>query len=130
MKPLIYDLKKKTNGKLEPQVKTIKGLKPESFVLERTLLRILQNQSIEKICRELNCTKGAIENHVVKLVEYGKLNVHRFINIQRYDTIMEVYNQYGTSPLKELINLLPDGYTYFEMNLVKADLERIKHPIN
>ncbi|MBO4674236.1 MAG: helix-turn-helix domain-containing protein [Bacteroidaceae bacterium] len=84
-----------------------------------------EGKSIPEIAKERSLTRGTIENHLAYYVERGDLKVGEVVSTQHQKMIRGIVRSFDKAySLSEVKNLLPDDYTYAEIKLVIADMNK------
>ena len=84
-----------------------------------------EGKSIADISKERSLTKGTIENHLAYYVETGDLKVGEVVSTQHQNIIRGIVRSFNKAySLADVKNLLPADYTYAEIKLVIADMNR------
>ncbi len=82
-------------------------------------------KSVEEIARERNVRVGTVINHLAELIEKGQtIDVAEVVPADRYDVIVGALQQIGGALLKPVKEWLGDDYSYEEIRLVRALLQR------
>jgi len=84
-----------------------------------------EGKSIEEIAKERSLTKGTIENHLAYYVEKGDLKVGEIVSTQHQKIIRGIVRSFNKAySLSEVKSLLPNDYSYAEIKLVIADMNK------
>ncbi|MBO7570345.1 MAG: helix-turn-helix domain-containing protein [Bacteroidaceae bacterium] len=84
-----------------------------------------EGKTVKEIAAERSLTVGTVENHLVHYVRSGELNVGEVVNTQRQKIIRAVVKSFTKAySLSDVKNFLPNDYTYTEIKLVIADMEK------
>jgi hypothetical protein len=111
---------KKTAKKKEEKPK-----KEKIDTKEITYKMFREGKSIADIAKERSVTKGTIENHLAHYVETGELKVDEVVSPQHQKIIRGIVKSFNKAySLSEVKNLLPKDYTYAEIKLVIADMNK------
>ena len=97
--------------------------KVDTKALTYKLLR--EGKSIREIAAERSLTIGTIENHLAHFVETGELKVDEVVSVQHQKIIRGIVKSFSKAySLSDVKNLLPADYSYAEIKLVIADMNR------
>ena len=111
---------KKTAKKKEETPK-----KPKVDTKEITYKMFREGKSIEDIAKERSFTRGTIENHLAYFVEKGELKVGEVVSTQHQNIVRGIVRSFDKAyALSDVKNLLPEDYTYAEIKLVLADMNK------
>lgn len=84
-----------------------------------------EGKSLEEIAKERSLTKGTIENHLAYYVEKGDLKVGEIVSTQHQKIIRGIVRSFNKAySLSEVKSLLPNDYSYAEIKLVIADMNK------
>ena len=84
-----------------------------------------EGKSIEAIAKERSLTTGTIENHLAHYVEKGDLKVSEVVSTQHQKIIRGIVRSFDKAySLSDVKNLLPNDYSYAEIKLVIADMNK------
>lgn len=84
-----------------------------------------EGKNIKEIAVERSLTVGTVENHLAYFVEQGDLKVDEVVNVQHQKIIRGIVKSFDRAySLSEVKNLLPNDYSYAEIKLVIADMNR------
>ncbi len=90
----------------------------------RTLELFERGLSLEAIAEERSLKPNTIENHLVELIEAGEdIDIDRLVQPGRRSLIVAAFHRLGL-PMKPVKELLGEAYSYGEIRLVRAWLER------
>ena len=82
-------------------------------------------KSIKEIAAERSLTIGTVENHLAHFVENGEMDVSEFVSTQHQKIIRGIVKSLNRGySISEVKSLLPNDYTYAEVKLVIADMNR------
>ena len=82
-------------------------------------------KSIKEIAAERSLTIGTVENHLAHFVENGEMDVSEFVSTQHQKIIRGIVKSLNRGySISEVKGLLPNDYTYAEVKLVIADMNR------
>lgn len=119
--------KKKEKKKIDPETgleipKKVKvDTKAESFRLYK------EGKSIKEIAKERSLTAGTIEGHLAHFVSTGDININDVVSTQHQvfirGIVKSMSGSYTTSDIK---NQLPSDYSYAEIKMVLADMNKDK----
>ncbi len=117
------DEKKNKKTKSTTKEKKEKRVKGES---QATTLEMFKNgMTIAEIAKTRGLTTGTIDSHLAKFVESGDLDIDTLVSKEHQALIRSKAAQFRqTYSLTDLKDLLPEDYTYGEIRLVLADIER------
>lgn len=105
-------------GEAEPAPKKV-DTKLQSLQLYR------QGFNIKQIAEQRGVKPQTIETHLAHFVGTGELHVDEFVSTQHQKFISGVVRSFNRSyNLSDIKNSLPADYTYFEIKVVLADMER------
>lgn len=97
--------------------------KVDTKALTYKLLR--EGKSIREIAAERSLTIGTIENHLAHFVETGELKVDEVVSVQHQKIIRGIVKSFSKAySLSDVKNLLPASFSYAEIKLVIADMNR------
>jgi ATP-dependent DNA helicase RecQ len=86
-----------------------------------TLLLFEAGRSIDEIAAERRLSATTIEAHLVRLIESGAvLDIERLVPHDQHEAIDAAFNTLGDTSLTPVLEALGDGYTYFELDVVRA----------
>ena len=80
--------------------------------------------ALAEIARARGLTRQTIENHMAHWVGEGRIAIERLVDESRRLAIEQAFAAAGTSPLKRVKEELGPEYSYSELNLVRAALNR------
>lgn len=84
-----------------------------------------EGKNIKEIAVERSLTVGTVENHLAYFVEQGDMKVDEVVNVQHQKIIRGIVKSFDRAySLSEVKNLLPNDYSYAEIKLVIADMNR------
>ena len=84
-----------------------------------------EGKTVKEIAAERSLTVGTVENHLVHYVRSGELNVGEVVSTQRQKIIRAVVKSFTKAySLSDVKTFLPNDYTYTEIKLVIADMEK------
>lgn len=84
-----------------------------------------QGKSIKEIATERNLTTSTVESHLATFVASGELDINELVPVQHQKFIQGVVRSFDKSfTLSDVKNLLPDTYTYMEVKLVLAQMDK------
>ena len=90
-----------------------------------TLQMFKDGKSLKEIAAERSLTVGTIENHLAHFVEQGDLKVDDVVSTQHQKMIRGILKSFTKAyTLSEVKDLLPNDYTYAEIKLVIADMNK------
>lgn len=97
---------------------------PSATIL-RTLELFNEGQSVEEIAASRGLTARTIEGHLGEAIEAGEsVDLDRLIPADKRQAIEAVIDRVGAQYLKPILEQLGEGFTYGEITLVRAALER------
>ncbi len=118
MKPIVIDLRTRKKGTITETC----FKKPNT--LDVTYEFIQERYSVERIAETRGLVISTIENHICQLIELGRINVISYIPFPVYEEIESILWRSGDKKLGE-IQSEHSNYSYFELKLVKAELNRL-----
>lgn len=84
-----------------------------------------EGKTIKEIAAERSLTVGTVENHLALFVKSGDLKVDEVVSTQHQKIIRGIIKSFNKAySLSDVKNLLPGDYTYAEIKLVIADMEK------
>ncbi|HTI15034.1 MAG TPA: DNA helicase RecQ [Dictyobacter sp.] len=96
-----------------------------------TLQRYREGHSIDEIASERNVKPGTIISHLADLIEAGEdIDVSMLIAPGHHDTIARAWQQIGGTALKPIKEFLGDDYSYDEIRLVRALLNKARQKVH
>ncbi|MGH2458292.1 MAG: DNA helicase RecQ [Chloroflexota bacterium] len=97
---------------------------PSTTVL-RTLELFNDGRSLEEIAASRGLTPRTVEGHFGEAIEAGEsIDLDRLVPADKRRAIEAVIARVGAQYLKPILEQLGEGFTYGEITLVRADLER------
>jgi len=109
---------------LEPNKDAINFDKPEKTLKKKNweLTYELYNsgKTIAEIADIQKFTIQTIENHLIRFIETGEVNINELVDSETIKTITDYYKKKPESNLSEAKNSLTDKITYSQIKLVKA----------
>ncbi len=88
---------------------------------KKTWLMLRQGYSLKEISERRQLKENTIEDHIVEIaLQSPNFSIRPFIDAEREQLILDVYERLKTSRLRELKQHLPDDITYFMLRLVLA----------
>jgi hypothetical protein len=123
------DSRKKRKGKQGDSTSPlgVGGLPKKEKVDTRglTFKMFREGKTIKEIAAERSLTVGTVENHLALFVKSGDLKVDEVVSTQHQKIIRGIIKSFNKAySLSDVKNLLPDDYTYAEIKLVIADMEK------
>lgn len=110
-------------GKHEPEPEEPKKEpKPNTYELTRQLLE--QGLSLEEIAKERGFVLTTIEGHVARFIKDGEYSAKDFIDKEKYDEIVDYFESTGDKSLGVAKDVLGDDFSYGEIKMVLAELEK------
>lgn len=86
-------------------------------------------KSIKEIAAERSLTVNTIENHLAHFVEKGQMDVSEIVSTPHQKIIRGIVRSFDKAySLTDVKNLLPNDYTYAEIKLVIADMNKENRP--
>ncbi len=82
--------------------------------------------SIEKIAELRELSKVTIEGHLAFYIQQGTLNIEQMMNSSKIPIIQKAIEQIGGKALSPIKEALGDAYSFGEIRMVMAYLERVK----
>ena len=108
--------------------KKVKEEKPKKEKVDTrglTFKMFREGKTIKEIAAERSLTVGTVENHLALFVKSGDLKVDEVVSTQHQKIIRGIIKSFNKAySLSDVKNLLPDDYTYAEIKLVIADMEK------
>ena len=108
--------------------KKVKEEKPKKEKVDTrglTFKMFREGKTIKEIAAERSLTVGTVENHLAHFVKNGELEVSEVVSTQHQKMIRGIVKSFNKAyALSDVKNLLPDDYTYAEIKLVIADMEK------
>ncbi|MBR6201423.1 MAG: helix-turn-helix domain-containing protein [Bacteroidaceae bacterium] len=106
--------------------RTERASKKEKVDTKRETLKLfLDGKPIKEIAAQRSLTVGTIENHLAHFVELGELKVDDVVSTPHQKIIRGIVKSFSKAySLSEVKNLLPSDYTYAEIKLVIADMNK------
>ena len=108
--------------------KKVKEEKPKKEKVDTrglTYKMFREGKTIKEIAAERSLTVGTVENHLAHFVKNGDLEVGEVVSTQHQKMIRGIVKSFNKAyALSDVKNLLPDDYTYAEIKLVIADMEK------
>jgi ATP-dependent DNA helicase RecQ len=81
--------------------------------------------SVSEIAVERELSDRTIEGHLVEAIEAGEdVELDRLVTPEKQAAIADIMREIGDATLRPVIEQLGDGYSYAELNLVRAALRR------
>lgn len=106
---------------LEPE-EPKKEPKPDTYELTRQLLE--QGLSLEEIAKERGFALTTIEGHVAHFIKDGEYKASDFVDQEKYDEIVDYFESTGDKSLGVAKDVLGDDFSYGEIKMVLAELEK------
>ena len=108
--------------------KKVKEEKPKKEKVDTrglTFKMFREGKTIKEIAAERSLTVGTVENHLAQFVKTGELEVGEVVSTQHQKIIRGIIKSFNKAySLSDVKNLLPGDYTYAEIKLVIADMEK------
>ena len=109
----------------QPQVRRQRVVLTPSMQI--TLGLFNEGKSPAEIAAARGLALSTIEGHLAEAVEAGEsLDMEQLVSEQRRHVIEAAMAEVGCETLKPVMEHLGDGYTYLELRVVRAALERVK----
>ena len=90
-----------------------------------SLQLFLSGKSVSDIAAERKLSTATIESHLAEFVSTGQLKADDLVSLQHQKFIRGVVRSFDKAyTLTDIKALLPDNYTYFEIKVVLADMNR------
>jgi hypothetical protein len=90
-----------------------------------SLQLFLSGKSVSDIAAERKLSTATIESHLAVFVSTGQLKADDLVSLQHQKFIRGVVRSFDKAyTLTDIKALLPDNYTYFEIKVVLADMNR------
>ena len=110
-------------GKHEPEPEEPKKEpKPDTYELTRQLLE--QGLTLEEIAKERGFAVSTIEGHVARFIKDGEYKAADFVDKEKYDEIVDYFESIGDKSLGVAKDVLGDDFSYGEIKMVLAELEK------
>ena len=113
---------------LKVRKKKVKEEKPKKEKVDTkglTFKMFREGKTIKEIAAERSLTVGTVENHLAQFVKTGELEVSEVVSTQHQKIIRGIIKSFNKAySLSDVKNLLPGDYTYAEIKLVIADMEK------
>ena len=112
--------------KVKTKKEKVEKLKKEKVDTKSLTFKMFrEGKNIKEIAVERSLTVGTVENHLAYFVEQGDLKVDEVVNVQHQKIIRGIVKSFDRAySLSEVKNLLPNDYSYAEIKLVIADMNR------
>lgn len=114
--------------KLKAKGRKAKEEKPQKLKVDtksETLKLYHEGKSIKDIAAARSLTVGTIENHLAHFVGTGELKISDVVSAQHQKIIRGIVKSFDRAyALSDVKNLLPNDYTYAEIKLVIADINK------
>ena len=90
-----------------------------------TLRLYREGKTLNEISKARSLTVGTVENHLAHFVETGELSVGDVVSTEHQTYIRGIVRTLGGAyTLSDIKNQLPSGFTYAEIKLVLADINK------
>lgn len=99
-----------------------KESKPDTYELTRQLLE--QGLTLEEIAKERGFVVNTIEGHVARFIKDGEYSAKDFIDKEKYDEIVDYFESTGDKSLGVAKDVLGDDFSFGEIKMVLAELEK------
>lgn len=96
--------------------------KPNTYELTRQLLD--QGLALEEIAKERGLALTTIEGHVARFIKDGEYKATDFVSKEKYDEIVDYFESTGDKSLSIAKDVLGDEFSYGEIKMVLAELEK------
>lgn len=118
--------KKKTKKvKIDPETGLEIPKKAKVDTRAETLRMFNEGISMKDIAEARKLTVGTIENHLATFVENGTIDISDVVSTQHQRFIQGIIRSFDKAyTLSDIKNLLPKDYTYAEIKMVIADMNR------
>lgn len=104
--------------------KSRKGKPDKLSTFEQTYILLRKGKTIDEVVSERDLTRATVVNHIAKGVQREKLELKDFMDSHRIEEISSSYK--GQSSLTDWRNDTDHVYTYEELRLVLAHLQRVE----
>ncbi|HMU97986.1 MAG TPA: helix-turn-helix domain-containing protein [Chitinophagales bacterium] len=91
---------------------------------EVSLMMYKSDKTIDEIAKLRDLTTTTIEGHLAHFIQLGKLSVYDFIEKSDFETIKSATQELGTQQLKPLKDFFEDKFTYGQLKMAVAGLNR------
>lgn len=91
--------------------------------LKDTLWMIKDGLTLNQILTQSNEPAGIIYGRLIKLIKQGKVDIHRLLSAEKYNSIKCAFDKLGSTTALKKIKDLCSGCNFGEINLVKASLD-------
>lgn len=118
--PVVQDLLSYSEKKAEKKDKEGKDTKTHSLELFE------QGMDIKEIAEQRGLTTSTIEGHLAHFVGLGELDIHRLVTREKLDAMIATIRSMDSKKLSELKAALGSEYSYAEIKMALASLERKK----
>lgn len=106
----------------EPEPKPKKEPKQNTYELTRQLLS--RGMTLEEIAKERGFALTTIEGHVARFIKDGEYSAKDFVDKEKYDEIVDYFESTGDKSLSAAKDVLGDDFTFGEIKMVLAELEK------
>jgi len=106
----------------EEPAKKGKKQKGETYLVTKEMFD--SGMSIEAIAKERGLAASTIHGHMAHLVEQGAFEASQFIDKEKYNEILEYFESTFDPNLTMAKDVLGEGYEYWEIRMVLAELNR------
>ncbi len=86
-------------------------------------------KSVEAIAAERGLSSVTIESHLSFYVQQGKLSIHQLVDAGKIPEIKKAIEEMGGKVLTPIKERLGDQYSFGEIKLVMADMERVNKAV-
>lgn len=109
---------KKAKRQRKEKSEKLNDTKQQSLDLYKT------GRTLVQIAAQRDLSTSTIESHLAFFVEIGELSVNEFVTPEKFATIAGVVRERGNKALAPIKEALGDGYSYAEIKMVAAHLNR------
>lgn len=106
----------------EEPAKKGKKQKGETYLVTKEMFD--SGMSVETIAKERGLAAITIHGHMAHLVEQGAFEASQFVNKEKYNEILEYFESTFDPNLTMAKDVLGEGYEYWEIKMVLAELNR------
>ena len=90
--------------------------------VEITLKMLNKGLSIEQIAENRDLTIGTIQNHIIRLIQSGKIHIDKYVNSSNFDTISHYLNENPEKNLHATYEYFNGKYDYFTIRAVAVKI--------
>ena len=102
--------------------KEAKAKKPETKSVSLALFQ--RGKSIEEIAKERGLVSGTIEAHLSHYVAIGEIDVTRFLDQKKLDTLVAYFEKAESHSFTDAIHKLGSGYSYGDLRMALSHMKR------